>query len=145
MNGGTNREFHPLGINSPLGDKFTPGGQLRPWGSKFAPRGEVKNGLRSYGSCDRILPGYRVVLKKTAWQCEKAWNLTPRRRLDSNFWSAVDAMTTLLRHQRLIFNLAPRGELCPLGVSFVPWGWALSPGGEVIPWGLNSLFAPTFY
>jgi hypothetical protein len=39
-----NREFHPQGITSPLGDKFTPGGQLHPLGSKFAPRGQVKNG-----------------------------------------------------------------------------------------------------
>jgi hypothetical protein len=35
-NGGANREFHPEGINSPLGAKFTPEGCLRP--------GEVKNG-----------------------------------------------------------------------------------------------------
>jgi hypothetical protein len=38
-----NREFHPQGITSPPGKKFTPGGQLCTWGQSLPPN-EVKDG-----------------------------------------------------------------------------------------------------
>jgi hypothetical protein len=46
--------------------------------------------------------------------------------------------------QRPILNFTPSGKLWPQG-EFVPQGLILSPGGEVIPWGWNSMFAPPFF
>jgi hypothetical protein len=44
--------------------------------------------------------------------------------------------------QRPILNFNPRGKLRG---EFVPQGWILSPRGEVICWGWNSLFVPPFF
>jgi hypothetical protein len=42
---GENRESHPQGITSSLGDKFTPWGQLRPWGRSLPLRVKLRMGL----------------------------------------------------------------------------------------------------
>jgi hypothetical protein len=44
-NGGVNRQFHPQGITSPQGTKFTPGWQLHPWGQNLPVDVNLRMGL----------------------------------------------------------------------------------------------------
>jgi hypothetical protein len=51
---------------------------------------------------------------------------------------ANPAIVRYVQRQRSIINFTPRGKLWPPGVK-------LSPRGEIIPWGSNSLIAPPFF
>jgi hypothetical protein len=79
--------------------------------------------MGKYYVCDIANPIYSV------------WHGGRETRIHSKDQNTLPAA---FRNQKPILNFAPRGKI---------WshGWVLSPRGEVIPWGWNSLFAPPFF